>query len=61
MTHLTIVTSIFMPLSLIAGWYGMNFVNMPELYTPWGYAAVILLSVLIVILSVWYIRRKKWM
>ncbi len=61
MTHLTIITSIFMPLSLIAGWYGMNFVNMPELYTSWGYAGVILMSVLIVVLSVWYIRRKKWM
>ncbi len=61
MTHLTIITSIFMPLSLIAGWYGMNFTNMKELSSSWGYPAVIVLSAVIVLVSVWYIKRKKWM
>ena len=37
MTVLTIVTVIFMPLTLIAGWYGMNFVYMPELKWRYGY------------------------
>lgn len=38
MKLLTIVTTIFMPLSLIAGWYGMNFSNMPELQWTYGYS-----------------------
>ncbi len=40
MKILTIVTTVFLPLSLIAGWYGMNFVNMPELTARHGYLAV---------------------
>ena len=60
MKLLTIVTTIFMPLSLIAGWYGMNFVNMPELNWPYGYPAVIALSALIVLGCVAYFRRKHF-
>ncbi|MBQ3301280.1 MAG: hypothetical protein IJH04_03930, partial [Eggerthellaceae bacterium] len=41
MTVLTVVTVIFAPLTLIVGWYGMNFQNMPELAWTWGYPAVI--------------------
>ena len=40
MTILTVVTTIFMPLTLITGWYGMNFRYMPELETEWGYPLV---------------------
>ncbi len=61
MTLLTIITTIFMPLTLIAGWYGMNFVHMPELYWEYGYPVVIISSVLIVTLSLYYFRRKNWL
>ena len=61
MTILTIITSIFMPLTLIAGWYGMNFRYMPELYSIWGYPAVILVSIAIVVGCLVYFRKKKWL
>ena len=60
MKLLTIVTTIFLPLSLIAGWYGMNFTNMPELHWALGYPAVIFAAVLIVAGLILYFRRKKW-
>ena len=50
MTLLTVVTAIFMPLTLIVGWYGINFKNMPELESPLGYPIVIGVSVIIVII-----------
>ncbi len=61
MTLLTVVTTVFMPLTLIAGWYGMNFRYMPELESPLGYPAVILVSVAIVVVSLVYFKRRKWM
>jgi magnesium transporter len=61
MTVLTIVTTVFMPLTLIVGWYGMNFRYMPELESVWGYPVVIAISVLIVIISVVFFKRKKWL
>ena len=60
-TVLTVVTTIFMPLTLIAGWYGMNFIYMPELRSVYGYPAVIIVSVLIVVLSLLFFKRKKWL
>ena len=60
MKLLTIVTTIFMPLSLIAGWYGMNFVNMPELHWAYGYPAVIALSALIVGGCIFYFKKKRY-
>lgn len=57
----TIVTSIFFPLTLIAGWYGMNFTHMPELRSVYGYPMVIGLSVLVVIGMLIFFRRKKWL
>lgn len=60
MKLLTIVTTIFMPLSLIAGWYGMNFVNMPELHWTYGYPVVIALSVLIVAGCIYYFKKKRY-
>lgn len=59
MTLLTIVTTIFMPLTLIAGWYGMNFSNMPMLGWKYGYPAVIVVSVLIIVAEIIYFRKKK--
>ena len=61
MTVLTVVTTIFMPLTLIVGWYGMNFRYMPELNYRWSYPAVAILSLAIVLWSLWYFKRKKWL
>ena len=61
MTLLTVITSIFLPLTLIAGWYGMNFKYMPELNWKLGYPAVILVSIAIVVGCVRWFKKKKWM
>lgn len=59
MTLLTVVTTLFLPLTLLTGWYGMNFTHMPELSWAYGYGAVIVLSLLIVVLEIVYFKRKK--
>jgi magnesium transporter len=61
MTVLTVVTSIFLPLTLIAGWYGMNFRYMPELEWRYSYPVVIVVSILIVVVCLVWFKRKKWM
>ena len=61
MTVLTVITSIFLPLTLIAGWYGMNFRYMPELEWKYSYPVVILFSIAIVVICLVWFRRKKWM
>ena len=61
MTVLTVVTTVFMPLTLIVGWYGMNFRYMPELEWEWGYPVVIAVSVLIIIASLLFFKKKKWL
>lgn len=61
MTVLTVITTIFMPLTLIAGWYGMNFKYMPELNYKWSYPVIIGVSVLIVVLSLAWFKKKKWL
>lgn len=60
MKMLTVVTTVFMPLTLIAGWYGMNFINMPELKSSLGYPVVILVSIVIIIVCIIIFRRKKF-
>lgn len=55
----TVVTTVFMPLTLIVGWYGMNFRFMPELTSRFGYPAVIFLSILVVIVSFIFFKRKR--
>ena len=60
MKILTIVTTVFLPLSLVVGWYGMNFINMPELAWKYGYPAIIVVSVLIVALCLWIMKKKKF-
>lgn len=60
MKFLTIVTTVFMPLTLIVGWYGMNFIHMPELTSPYGYAAICVLSVVIVLVEIWLFKKKHW-
>ena len=61
MTVLTVVTTIFMPLTLIVGWYGMNFRYMPELDSRWGYPITIVVSVVIVVVSLLFFKKKKWL
>ena len=60
MKILTIVTTIVLPLSLLVGWYGMNFVGMPELTWRFGYPAVIALSLAIIAVSLWICKKKKF-
>lgn len=60
MRFFTVVTSIFLPLTLIAGWYGMNLM-MPEFHWVHGYLFVIVLSVAIVAFMIWLFRKKKWL
>ena len=61
MTILTVVTTIFSPLTLITGWYGMNFKYVPELDSKYAYPVVFIISLLIAILSLLYFKRKKWL
>ena len=60
MKFFTVITSIFFPLTLIAGWYGMNFVNMPELTWKYGYVYVIALSAVTTVFLILLGKRKKW-
>lgn len=60
MKMFTVVTTVFLPLTLIVGWYGMNFTNMPELSWKYGYLGVILVSILIVIICFYIFKKKKF-
>ena len=60
MKVLTIISTIFIPLTFLAGVYGMNFKYMPELGWKWGYSAVIMAMIMIAITMVLYFKRKKW-
>jgi magnesium transporter len=59
MNVLAVVSAIFMPLTLIVGWYGMNFKYMPELDVPIAYPVVIAVCILIVVLSIIFFKKKK--
>jgi magnesium transporter len=61
MKVLTIIATIFMPLTFIAGVYGMNFRHMPELDWRYGYPSVLVLMAAIFAVMVFYFKRKKWM
>ena len=61
MTLLTVITSIFLPLTLIAGWYGMNFRYMPELDKPYAYPIVIVVCIAIVAGCLIWFKKKKWL
>jgi magnesium transporter len=60
MKLLTIITTIFMPLTFIVGIYGMNFEHMPELKWEWGYPLVLGVMVAIVIAMLGFFKGKKW-
>ncbi len=61
MKVLTIIATIFIPLSFVAGLYGMNFVNMPELQNPWGYFMALGIMVALALTMVAFFRRKGWL
>ncbi|WP_431129424.1 magnesium/cobalt transporter CorA [Flagellimonas flava] len=61
MKVLTIVASIFIPLTFLAGVYGMNFENIPELKFKYGYFVLWGIMILIFIALLYYFRRKKWL
>ncbi len=60
MKFFTVLSTIFFPLTIIVGWYGMNFVHMPEFAWRYGYLYVILLSVAVVAALTFYAKRRKW-
>ena len=57
MQFLTVISTIFFPLTLITGWFGMNFKNMPGLDN--GYGNVVILCILIIILCIIIFKKKK--
>ncbi len=67
MRLLTVISTIFIPLTFLAGVYGMNFdtqagpLNMPELGSPLGYVGFWIVAVLIVVALLWFFRRRKWL
>mgnify|MGYP006098402423 FL=1 len=60
MKTLTILSVVFIPLTFLAGIYGMNFENIPELKFKYGYFILLGIMVLVTIISIWYFKRKKW-
>jgi len=60
MKVLTIIATIFMPLTFLAGVYGMNFNYMPELEWPWGYFGLWGIMLSIALLMLIFFRKKKW-
>ncbi len=60
MKVLTVIATIFIPLTFIAGVYGMNFKYMPELEWPWGYPVIWAVMVLVAAVMLSYFKRKDW-
>jgi magnesium transporter len=60
MKVLTIIGTIFLPLTFIAGVYGMNFKYMPELGWSWGYPLILILMLSIGIFMIFYFKKRKW-
>jgi len=60
MKVLTIISTIFMPITFIASIYGMNFKHMAELESPWGYPVVLTVITLIAFAMLAFFKRKKW-
>jgi len=59
MRFFTVIATIFLPLTLVVGWYGMN-MEMPEYRSPYAYPTVIIVSVCIVVASIVYFKKKRW-
>ncbi|MGJ5640655.1 magnesium/cobalt transporter CorA [Formosa sp. S-31] len=61
MKVLTIISTIFIPLTFIAGIYGMNFDNMPELHYQYSYPILLIIMLVMFVLMIFYFKRKKWL
>lgn len=61
MKVLTIITTIFVPVTFIVGVYGMNFDYMPELHAKWGYPLTMLVIIVTIGSLLYYFRKKKWL
>lgn len=61
MQWLTVIATIFMPLTFITSWYGMNFPNMGMTRVPWGYVLVIAVCALVAALEVLFFHRRGWL
>ncbi len=61
MKVLTIMATLFIPLTFIAGIYGMNFDHMPELHWPWGYAIFWIMILIIAGMMLAFFKKKKWL
>lgn len=61
MRVLTIISSIFIPLTFIAGLYGMNFAKMPELHWRFGYPAVLIIMLAVASGMILFFKRKNWL
>lgn len=55
----TVITTIFLPLSLIVGWYGMN-LKLPEYKWAYGYPFIIILSLIVIMVTLFYFKKNKW-
>jgi magnesium transporter len=60
MKLLTIITTIFIPLSFIAGIYGMNFQSMPELKWQYGYPTVLVVMGVVMAGMIFFFKKRKW-
>ncbi len=60
-TLLTIITTLFLPLTLVTGWYGMNFENMPMIHNPHGYVIIICCVVCIIVFELHFIHERHWL
>jgi magnesium transporter len=60
MKTLTIISALFIPLTFVAGWYGMNFEQMPELNWPYSYPTLIAIMLVTFIVMFIYMKNKRW-
>ena len=60
MKVLTIISTIFIPITFIAGIYGMNFKFMPELNQKWGYPIALILMLAVVVVMLVFFKKRKW-
>lgn len=61
MKVLALISTIFLPMTLVAGIYGMNFAHMPELEATWGYPAAMMLMLVIGLSMFWLFKRRNWL
>jgi magnesium transporter len=61
MKVLTVIATLFIPLTFLAGVYGMNFKYMPELEWPYAYPGFWILTVIVLSLMIWWFKNKKWL